>query len=144
MVKQLDKYWEKLFVDPIEITTAQGTRMIQPQRTNNVMEKFFRDMKSGYRKKRGTKCLSKVLTSMLPNTPLVRNLKNPEYVELMLNGNASLAERFAEIDIQCVREELRKQDVKARKYPKGMAKVFKLPELPKKLSKMVSKRYAVA
>ena len=37
MVKQIDKYWEKLFADPIMVTTANGERvLVQPQRTNNI------------------------------------------------------------------------------------------------------------
>lgn len=48
MLKQIDKYWEKLFADPIEVTTAQGTIQIQPQRTNNILERLFRDVKRRY------------------------------------------------------------------------------------------------
>jgi len=33
MVKQIDKYWEKLFADPIMVTTANGEKiLVQPQR----------------------------------------------------------------------------------------------------------------
>jgi hypothetical protein len=38
MVKQIDKYWEKLFADPIQVTTKTGPTFIQPQRTNNILE----------------------------------------------------------------------------------------------------------
>jgi len=51
MVAQIDKYWEKLFADPILITTPDGVRTIQPQRTNNLLERFFRDEKRRGRKK---------------------------------------------------------------------------------------------
>lgn len=144
MVKQIDKYWDKLFADPIQVETPEGEIYIQPQRTNNLMESFFRDIKNGYRKKLGAKSLTKVLKNMLADTPLVKNLKNAEYVEIILDGKSNLAERFAEIDIKLVRETLRKQDNEAKKYPRGMAKIFKLPQLPQKLSKMVSRRFAVA
>jgi len=53
MVAQIDKYWEKLFADPILITTPDGVRTIQPQRTNNLLERFFRDEKRRGRKKTG-------------------------------------------------------------------------------------------
>jgi hypothetical protein len=39
--QQLDKYKDKLFADPITVPTPNGTRLIQPQRTNNLMERFF-------------------------------------------------------------------------------------------------------
>jgi len=73
---------------------------------------------------------------MLANTPLVKNLKIPEYEQMILNGKKNLAERFAEIDIATVRTELKREDDAARKYPKGMARIFRLPDLPNKISQL--------
>ena len=42
MIEQIEKYWEKLFADTITVRTSAGKIKIQPQRTNNVMEQFFR------------------------------------------------------------------------------------------------------
>ncbi len=42
MVKQIDKYWDKLFADPIIVETPTGKITVQPQRTNNLMEQSFR------------------------------------------------------------------------------------------------------
>jgi hypothetical protein len=94
MVKQIDKYWEKLFADPISIQTPQGTITVQPQRTNNILERFFRNEKRRGRKKTGTASLNRMLKSILASTPLVQNLKNEEYLEIILNGCSSLEERF--------------------------------------------------
>jgi len=80
MVKQIDKYWDKLFADPVEVETPTGKLMIQPQRTNNLMEQSFRFLKRDRRKKNGQHSLTKVLKGMLADTPLVRNLSNPDYV----------------------------------------------------------------
>ncbi|HHL33772.1 MAG TPA: hypothetical protein ENJ30_05350 [Desulfobulbaceae bacterium] len=41
MIVQLDKYWGKLFADPLQIANTDGTMYIQPQRTNNILERFF-------------------------------------------------------------------------------------------------------
>ena len=41
---------------------------------------------------------------MLAQTPLVKNLENPRYVKIISNGKASIAERFAEIEIAQVRK----------------------------------------
>jgi hypothetical protein len=136
MVKQIDKYWNKLFTDPIEVKTDAGVVLMQPQRTNNILEQFFRKTKSDSRKKSGTSSLSKTLKAMIANTPLVKNLSIPEYVEIILNGKKDLAERFAEIDIASVRAALQKEDEIARKYPKGMAKIFKIPDLPNKIGQI--------
>jgi len=128
--KQIDKYQEKLFADPISIESEGGKIKVTPQRTNNSMEQFFRSFKRGSRKKLGTSSLSKMMQSMSPNMALVPNLNKPEYLEQILNGRASLAERFSEIDHQLVLEEMRKENEIARKYHKGMAKLFKVEQLP--------------
>ena len=51
--------------------------------------------------------------TILPDTPLVRNLQNPEYLKILLDGQPSLAALFAQIDPANVREEL----VKAQRTP---------------------------
>jgi len=135
MVKQIDKYWDKLFADPIEVKTPSGKLTIQPQRTNNLMEQSFRFLKRDRRKKSGLHSLAKTLKGMLADTPLVRNLTNPEYVGILLKGKDSLAERFAEIDIQQVRQEEKQNERRWRKYPKRMCRLFKIPDLPQKMMK---------
>ena len=42
MVKQIDKYWDKLFPDPIQVATPTGPVSLQSQRTNDILEQFFR------------------------------------------------------------------------------------------------------
>ena len=136
MVKQIDKYWEKLFADPIMVTTASGeTMLVQPQRTNNILERFFRDLKRMYRSKSGTQSLNKVIKAMLADTPLVKNLSHPEYLKIILNGHDTLEGRFAEIDEKHVRQEMKKseglQGISAR-----MKKVLRKPNLPSLLTKI--------
>ncbi len=94
MLKQLDKYWEKLFADPLPVETAEGAVYVQPQRTNNVLERFFRGEKQLGRKKTGTASLNKLIKSTLAGTPLVRNLKNEDYLDIILGDCSSLAERL--------------------------------------------------
>jgi hypothetical protein len=120
MVKQIDKYWDKLFADPIQVVTNTGIVTLQPQRTNNILEQFFRDLKRSYRKRSGNHALSKTLKTMMAQTPLVKNLDNLQYMEIILNGKASLAQRFAEIDIIQVRKahtEVQGGWLKFLKYP---------------------------
>ncbi len=136
MVKQIDKYWDQLFADPIEVETPSGKLMIQPQRTNNLMEQSFRFLKRDRRKKSGQHSLTKTLKGMLADTPLVRNLSNLDYLRIVLQGKKTLAERFAEIDIQQVRQEEKENARRWRKYPKRMSKLFKIPHLPQKVLKI--------
>jgi len=44
-IRQIDTYWDKLFADPIEVNTPKGKILIQPQRTNNILEQLFRNFK---------------------------------------------------------------------------------------------------
>jgi hypothetical protein len=133
MIEQLDRYWEKLFADPIEVETSDGKKIIQPQRTNNYAEQNFRDLKRGYRKKTGNGSLGKNLRTMLANTPLVKNLQNPEYMKLLLNGKMSLEELFAEIDVNEVRNELENSQGNIEKIPAKLKKLTKKADYPKML-----------
>jgi len=63
-----------------------------------------------YRSKAGTLSLNKVIKAMLADTPLVKNLSNPEYVKIILNGHNTLEDRFAEIDEKLVRQEMKKSE----------------------------------
>ncbi len=133
VIRQIDKYWEKLFADPITVATSQGTITIQPGRTNNLLERFFRDIKRGYRKKSGTNAMSKTLKAMLADTPLVKNLENQKYLDIILEGKTTLEERFAEIDAKTVREELRKSQENSERIPPKIQESIKKQELPKNL-----------
>jgi hypothetical protein len=142
MVKQIDKYWDKLFADPIQVSTKTDSIFIQPQRTNNILEQFFRYLKRNSRKRSGHHKLSKTLKTMLAQTPLVKNLENSQYMETILNGKANLAERFAEVDIVQVRKVFADAQIVTQKYPKRMAEVFKIPNLPQQLLEMPPEKAA--
>ncbi|MCP4937073.1 MAG: transposase [bacterium] len=142
MVIQIDKYWDKLFADPIEVATPTGPVRVQPQRTNNILEQFFRYLKRKGRKRSGDQTLTKTLKTMLSQTPLVKNLDNPQYMKIILNGQESLAAQFALIDIVEVRKLFAQTQEGTQKYPKGMAKVFKIPHLPSQLVETLPEKVA--
>ena len=79
---------------------------------------------------------------MLASTPLIKNLDNPEYLEIILDGKQNLEERFAQIDDKQVREQLKEQQDAERKYAKGMVKIFKLCKLPKLVTIEIDKAAA--
>ncbi len=140
MCQQIDKYWDKLFADPILVVTKTGTVTLQPQRTNNILEQFFRYLKRLDRKRSGNHSLTKTLTTMFAQTPLIKNLENPQYMEIILNGKATLAERFAEVDVDQVRKLFAEEQKVTKKYPKRMAEVFKITHLPKRLAMILPKK----
>jgi len=135
MIEQIDKYWEKLFADPIEIKSCDGKKYLQPQRTNNFAEQHFRELKRGYRKKTGNGSLGKTLRTMLANTPLVKNLQNAEYMKILLNGKSSLEELFADIDATEVRSELKISQVNIDKIPAKLKILIKKSDYPEILKK---------
>jgi len=138
MIKQINKYWEKLFADPIKVQTPEGTKLIQPQRTNNLAERNFRDLKRGYRKKTGNGSLGKILRSMLANTPLVKNLKNENYMKILLNGKSNLEDLFAEIDAAQIRNELKAAQNIFEKIPAKFKELVGKPDYPDILNKKIT------
>ncbi len=98
MAEQIDKWQEKLFADPIEVVTPHGSVVIYPQRTNNIMEQFFRRIRRGQRRKTGNNSIRQMLQTMLADTPLVKNLDNKRYMTILLGQKKNLEELFADFD----------------------------------------------
>ena len=117
MLAQIKKYEPKLLAAPLVVETPHGPQSIQLQRTNNMMERRFRDLKRGCRRKTGNQALGRTLRTMLADTPLVGNLRNPEYLKILLQGQPDLEARFAQIEPTTVREELRKAQQNPEKVP---------------------------
>jgi len=118
MLAQLHKYWRRLFADPVVVQTPDGEHTVQPQRTNNILERFFRGLNRACRKRSGNRLTAAVLDNMLPDVPLVANLDNPAYVELLLDGCEDLAQRLAKVDRRTVTASL----IQVRKPPSGLSR----------------------
>ncbi len=134
MIGQIDKYWQKLFADPITVDTPDGKVSIQPQRTNNMMERFFRDFKTGNRRKSGHNSMSKTLQTMLADTPLAKNLQNESYMKILLNGKSTLEELFADIDLTLVRKHLRNSQSSWERIPAKIKKIISEPQFPQTIT----------
>lgn len=142
MIAQINKYWKKLFADPITVQTPSGPIQIQPQRTNNILEQFFRILKRAHRRKTGNAASSRMLRTMLAETPLVRNIQNPNYMKILLNGKNTLEAVFAEIDIDTLRKEFRKAQSDPDKIPAKLKALIAMPDYPGKLVEMIRKAAA--
>jgi hypothetical protein len=142
MIAQIDKYWEKLFADPITVETPAGPILIQPQRTNNILEQFFRSLKRANRRRTGNASSSRMLRTILAETPLVRNLENPSYMRILLSGKASLEEVFAEVDIATFRDVFREAQDVPEKIPSKLKPLIAMPDFPEKLLSMAEKAAA--
>jgi len=117
LMKQIEKYWGKLFCDPIKVSTSKGDYFIQPQRTNNISEQFFRGLRRSHRKATGNNSMCKKLQSMNADTPLVKNLNNPKYMEIISNGGKSLTEIFAKINQKEIMEKMNEHKKDESKIP---------------------------
>jgi len=139
MVEQIDKYGSKLFSDPIKVDTPNGTVTIYPQRTNNILEQFFRGVRRDHRRKTGNDSMCRVLQTMLADTPLVKNLDSPDYMELLLNGKTNLEELFAEIEVMLPANASDLQTDTERILP-GFRALVKLPTLPDKMVRLFTRQ----
>ena len=139
MIIQLKKYWDKLFADGITVATSEKTITISPQRTNNIMEQFFRFLKRLFLRKNGITSLSNVLNTMLADVPLIRNLENTDYMAILLNGKATLEERFAEIDSEKIRKEIQKNCNHNKKLPKKIENIINHVDFPNLFYSLTSK-----
>ena len=136
MIKQIRKYYAKLFADPIPVMVSGSEIHIQPQRTNNIMERLFRHLKRYLRKKSGNLSVKRSIAAMMPGTLLVRNLENEEYLELMLDGADDLEQRFAQIDSHLFLNEFSKMRSHNKKISADVRKLIKEDNSLDKIEKM--------
>jgi len=142
LVEQIDTNQEKLFADPIVVKTAAGNMVVQPQRTNNILERYFRMLMRGHRKRNGFSSVEKVLKTMLPDTPLAMNLNNREYMQILLAGKKTLEELFAEIDSKEVRHAMEESGkATGARYPQ-LKKIIRIPDLPKAIVSLLKQAAA--
>ena len=137
VAKQIDQYGEKLFADPMEINTPTGPATIYPQRTNNILEQLFRRQRREYRQRTGNNSMRKRLHTMLADTPLVRNLSNPAYMDILLDGKSSLEELFASIAINGVKGDTKPATETERLLP-GFRPLSDLPSLPEQIVRLAT------
>jgi len=105
--EQLDRHWHGLFRPPITVTDTHGIeRTIYPQRTNNILEQFFRSVGYGERRRTGVELSAPRFDAIPVDSLLACNLTNPAYLTMLLDGADNLPERFSRIDPAPVRRDL--------------------------------------
>ncbi len=130
MAAQIKKYWKQLFADPIKVHTSTGILIIYPNRTNNLLERLFRALNRDHRRQTGDNSMRRRLNAMLGDTPLVKNLDNPTYMAILLDGSANPEERFARIDTMRIRQQMKESRQEAGRTLPGLRKIFSLPTWP--------------
>jgi len=139
MAGQIDKYGDKRFADLIKVDTPNGPVTIYPQRANNILEQFFRGVRRAYRRKTGNDSMCRALQAMLADTPLVKNLDNPDYTKILLDGKANLEELFAELGATHLAGSGGLQANTDRILP-GFRALINLPTLPDQVVRSLTKK----
>ena len=103
------------------------------------MEQFFRTLMRTYRKKNGFQAMEKALKAMLKDTPLVMNLRNNDFMEVLLGGKSDLARRFADIDAETVRQELNRSAGQGNRPSARLKKIIGGPTFLESLTSLVTK-----
>lgn len=142
MLEQIDKYSDQLFAAPIEVRTPQGKRTIQPQRTNNILERFFRRLNRQGCKRTGRRPNARFINDMLPDAPLVANLDNPAYMKLILDGCDTLEERLARVDRSLVAATMKDLRTPQTGLRRGLRKSFRPRVAPLRIAQFILEKCA--
>ena len=102
--ERIEKYWQKLFADPLVVHVNGKEKCLFVQRTNNIMEKHFRQLNYGYRRIHGNHSVRRNLENIPEQLPLVENLKNPNYMRLVFQDDSKIAQRFSKVDTELIRK----------------------------------------
>ena len=81
--------------------------------------------------------MHRALKTMLTDTPLVKNLDNPEYMAILLDGKANLEELFAQMGQTLFAPELQSQADTGRILP-GFRKIINLKALPEHVVRLAA------
>lgn len=85
-------------VIPLPDNRGGGIRIVQ--RTNNILEGFFKAMKHDERRRSGRKILTHDFEKLPPAAAFVYNLKRPDYVSIVCGSLKCLHEAFAKLDTE--------------------------------------------
>jgi hypothetical protein len=121
IVDHLDKHGPFLWGHLLQVQTAHGivTRLID--RTNNILECFFRKMKHGERRRSGRKKLTKDFENIPPAAALAMNLTDPDYIKIVCGSLENLPRCFSEIDQEKWHESLNREKRADTNNGDGMA-----------------------
>ncbi len=98
ILKHLDRHGNTLWGHAIALPeeTGGGVRLVE--RTNNLLELFYRMFKQGERRRSGRKVLSDDLEKFRAEGVFAQNLSHPDYVEILCGSLEELPQAFADLD----------------------------------------------
>lgn len=97
ILEQIGRYRQHLFGHPV-LKDDQGQILAVVDRTNNSLETVFAGDKQGLRRRTGRKNLGRDLEDQPSQAVLVRNLKEPAYVQILCGSLDNLPEALARLE----------------------------------------------
>jgi hypothetical protein len=83
--------------------------------------------------------MHRVLQTMLAETPLVKNLDNPEYMEILLDGKENLVELFAELEPSGLTSAAAESQTETDRLLPGFRVLINHPTLPKQVAQLFTR-----
>lgn len=134
VLRHLDTHGPSLWGHDIDLPAAQGGGTRRVERTNNVLESFFRGVKHDERRRSGRKVLTQDFEHLPPGAVLARNLRHEDYVAIVCGCLAELPRAFAALDAKALRErQAGKSPVPLRRNPPVQIASASLPRVDKRL-----------
>jgi hypothetical protein len=99
ILRHIQDHSDYLWGHVISISKETGEKIRIVNRTNNILESFFRCMKHDERRRSGRKILTQDFENLPPEAALAYNLKCPDYVSIVCGSLEHLHEAFAKIDL---------------------------------------------
>jgi hypothetical protein len=100
VLAHIERHGASLWGHAIARPAALGGGVRLVNRTNNIEETFFRDMKHGERRRSGRRNLAQDFETLPPGAALVQNLRKPDYVAVLCGTLDELPAAFARLDAQ--------------------------------------------
>lgn len=99
ILDHIDRHGPTLWGHEIRLPLSAGGGSRFVERTNNLEEGFFHDLKHGERRRSGRKVLTHDFECLPPAAALATNLNKPDYVELLCGSTDGLPAAFATLDL---------------------------------------------
>jgi hypothetical protein len=122
LLRHLKDHGKYLWGHAVQLRGDRRGEIRVVDRTNNIEEGLFRQMKHGERRRSGRKTLTQDLEHLPAAAALAVNLKCPDYVELLCGSLARLPEAFADLN-QKVRRDTTVGLASARAKPEQVQEV---------------------
>ena len=100
ILRHIEDHYDYLWGHVISLSDDMGGGIRILERTNNILEGFFKGMKHDERRRSGRKILTHDFENLPPAAALVYNLNHPDYVSIVCGSLESLPEAFAKLDFE--------------------------------------------